>query len=304
MNSYDQSQLQAYFRRIHFSPDQYPRQSLSYLTALLRHQLVHVPFETLGLHYSVDRRVSLDPEVLFDKIVTRSRGGYCLENNAFFGIILRSLGFNTYGVVCRITTSTLGLTDGKWRAMSHMANVVFVEGSKHLVDVGFGADGPTTPLLLQHGNIVGGLRGQDLRLDWKTLPQHTDPSQKVWVYSFRCAGDAWKEIYHFSDSEFFPADFDVLNHYNMTIGRFTKLIVVQRFESAEDLGAEDRLLGSVLLSQNRVERRVPGQSAAVLEHFSSEHERCAAFFKYFALAMTQEEEDAICGTDSELKPAK
>ncbi|CAK1367838.1 N-hydroxyarylamine O-acetyltransferase [Cercospora beticola] len=304
MSNYNQSQLHAYFERIHFSPDRFPPHSLSYLTALLRHQLVHVPFETLELHYSVDRKISLDPEVLFDKTVTRGRGGYCLENNAFFGIILRSLGFNAYGVVCRITTATVGLTDGGWRPMSHMANIVFVEGSKYLIDVGFGADGPTTPLLLQHDNIVDGLRGQDLRLELKTLPQHTDPSQKVWVYFFRCGNDDWKEIYHFSDSEFFLADFHVLNHYNMTIGRFTKLVVAQRFESAKDLGAAHRLSGSVLLSQNRVERRVPGRPASVLEHFSSEVERCAAFSEYFALALTQEEEHAIIGTDSELEPAK
>ena len=184
-----------------------------------------------------------------------------------------------------------------------MANIVFVGGSKYLVDVGFGADGPSTPLLLQHGNIVEGLRGQDLQLELKTLPQHTDPSQKVWVYSFRCGNDAWKEIYHFSDSEFFPADFDVLNHYNMTIGRFTKLVVAQCFESASDLGTEGRLSGSVLLSQDRVERRIPGRTAEVLERFSSEHQRCAAFPNYFALALTQEEQDAICGTDSELESA-
>lgn len=117
MSIYNQSQLQAYFQRIRFSPDRYPPHSLSYLTALVRHQLVHVPFETLELHYSVGRRISLDSEALFDKIVIRGRGGYCLENNEFFGTVLRSLGLSTYGVVCRITTATVGLTDGAWRAM-------------------------------------------------------------------------------------------------------------------------------------------------------------------------------------------
>lgn len=117
MTTFTDSQLDAYFERIHFSQDRHPFHSLQFVTSLLRHQLTYAPFETLGLHYSTDRQISLHPEALFDKIVACHRGGYCLENNAFFGIVLRSLGFMAYGVVCRITAATTGATDGSWRAM-------------------------------------------------------------------------------------------------------------------------------------------------------------------------------------------
>lgn len=70
--------------------------TLKFLTILHKHQLSTVPFENLALHYSTDHAISLDPEVLFEKIVTKKRGGYCMENNSFFGNMLRSVGFQTY----------------------------------------------------------------------------------------------------------------------------------------------------------------------------------------------------------------
>ncbi|USW58043.1 Putative arylamine N-acetyltransferase, papain-like cysteine peptidase superfamily [Septoria linicola] len=301
MATFTESQLKAYFQRVYFSQDRHPPQSLQFVTSLLRHQLTYAPFETLGLHYSTGRQISLDPEALFHKIVTRRRGGYCLENNAFFGVVLRSLGFLAYGVACRITAATTGATDGSWRAMSHMANIVFIDGKKYLVDVGFGADGPSLPLPLDAEAILEGLPGQCLRLERKTLPQHTDPEQKVWVYCIRLGDSSpWKDIYHFHEQEFFALDFDVLNHYNMTIGRFTKLVVAQRF-LCSTAGPETGLIGTILLSQDRIEQRNGTMPAEVLENFDAEAQRIAALEKHFQLALTAEEQDAIRGTASELR---
>ena len=115
MATYSAEQLQSYYERIHFNPHDYTASTLPFVTALLRHQLVHVPFGTLGLHYSVERKLSLEPQHLYTKIVVDRRGGYCLENNAFFAAILRSLGFTVYSVFCRITNATRGIFDGSWR---------------------------------------------------------------------------------------------------------------------------------------------------------------------------------------------
>merc|ERR1712225_62239 len=51
---------------------------LNYLTALQICHLASIPFESLSLHYSQDRMISLDEEVLFDKMVGSGtgRGGY------------------------------------------------------------------------------------------------------------------------------------------------------------------------------------------------------------------------------------
>jgi arylamine N-acetyltransferase len=46
--------------------------------------------------------LSLDPEDLFRKIVENGRGGYCMEVSAFFGTVLRSLGFRLYSAGARV----------------------------------------------------------------------------------------------------------------------------------------------------------------------------------------------------------
>lgn len=111
------AQLHEYLARIYLASSDLDGKSYDALATLVRHQLLHVPFETLSLHYSRDKIISLDPEALFDKIVRRRRGGYCLENNTIFGCVLRSLGFRVYGVICRISKATWGVHDGSWRPM-------------------------------------------------------------------------------------------------------------------------------------------------------------------------------------------
>lgn len=83
------------------SPNNY---GLGLLASLQRQHLASVPFENLSVHYSAnnDYTVSLDPKEVYAKIVTRRRGGYCLENNLLFGILLRSFGFNVYSAGGRV----------------------------------------------------------------------------------------------------------------------------------------------------------------------------------------------------------
>jgi N-hydroxyarylamine O-acetyltransferase len=52
--------------------------------------LQRVPFENLSIH--LDEPIELDTAALFDKIVSRRRGGFCYELNGLFGRLLESLG--------------------------------------------------------------------------------------------------------------------------------------------------------------------------------------------------------------------
>ena len=73
-----------------------------------------MPFENLSLHYSAHHTISLDPTVLYAKIVGQQgekpngRGGYCMENNALFASVLRGLGYDVYSVGARIGRSLAG----------------------------------------------------------------------------------------------------------------------------------------------------------------------------------------------------
>lgn len=69
---------------------------------LCRIQYAHVtavPYENLDLLRNVP--LDLSEEALFDKIVTRRRGGYCFEINALLESLLRGLGYTTESRLAR-----------------------------------------------------------------------------------------------------------------------------------------------------------------------------------------------------------
>jgi arylamine N-acetyltransferase len=127
-STYNSAQLEAFFDHISLPPSKRiynisspaldEERKLRYLTLLQKHTLVTVPFENLSIHYSKSHEVKLDANVLWEKVVGRGlhgpgselkrrggRGGYCMENNRFFGIILYSLGFDVYAAGARVKSS-------------------------------------------------------------------------------------------------------------------------------------------------------------------------------------------------------
>lgn len=124
--AYTETQLKRYFERIalpvsiqdqllslsryhdDLPPSLPPDKQLAILTTLQQHQLTHVPFENLSLHYSPHRTISLDVSDLYGKIVERRRGGYCMENNCFFAAVLRGLNFTVYSGGGRVSNSAQG----------------------------------------------------------------------------------------------------------------------------------------------------------------------------------------------------
>ena len=114
---YSAEQIQKYFSHIslpqsHLHYKQFhnnPKDALDFLTQLQKHQLATVPFENLQLHYSTHHSISLDPEYLYTKIVEKgNRGGYCMENNCFFGTVLRTLGFTLHSAGARVAIAASG----------------------------------------------------------------------------------------------------------------------------------------------------------------------------------------------------
>lgn len=115
MHKYSDEQLRRYLDHIGFRGDARQQASADPLGCLTRLQYRHmarVPFESLSLHYSKHRLLSLDPEDLFHKIVERGRGGYCMEVNTFFAAVMRTLGFTLYSAGGRVKTPVNGY--GGW----------------------------------------------------------------------------------------------------------------------------------------------------------------------------------------------
>lgn len=102
MATYTENQLRQYFTHISYPESRHPQDPLQFLTGLQRYHLARVSFDSIALHYSPHHLLSLGPDDLFEKIVLRGRGGYCMEVNAFFANILRSLGFDVYSAGGRV----------------------------------------------------------------------------------------------------------------------------------------------------------------------------------------------------------
>jgi N-hydroxyarylamine O-acetyltransferase len=104
----------------------------SYLQDLQRSHLLSVPFESLSIH--LGERISLAEEALFDKIVTRRRGGFCYELNGLFAELLTALGYEVTRLAASVYT---GQSVGP--PLDHLALRVAADDERWLVDVGFGA---------------------------------------------------------------------------------------------------------------------------------------------------------------------
>ncbi|XP_072236273.1 arylamine N-acetyltransferase, pineal gland isozyme NAT-10-like [Leuresthes tenuis] len=124
--------LGEYFQRIGFHGS-YDKADLATLKLIHKLHVMSIPFENLSIHCG--ERITMDLEVIFNKILRSSRGGWCLENNFLFGWVLREMGFNTTTLSSRVFNSILnnfGPLD------SHLINKIIIDGKAYIADVSFG----------------------------------------------------------------------------------------------------------------------------------------------------------------------
>ena len=154
----------AYLKRIdHHAP---APPTLATLRALQRAQLLTVPFENLDIH--LGRQIRLDQASLFDKIVTRRRGGFCFELNGLFAELLRELGFRV-----TLLNSRIPETHNGWQGRFDHPILLVELAEPWIVDIGFG-DAYRTPLRLDQAGDQQGLHSlyrlePDGRGSWRFL---------------------------------------------------------------------------------------------------------------------------------------
>lgn len=265
-------------------------------------QLAAVPFGNIALHYSPHHTVSLNTETLFTKIVKRKLGGYCMENNLFFATVLRSLGFDLYTTGARVSYALDNPRKdpedyGGW---NHMVNIVTVNGRKYMVDVGFGASGPSQPLHLGGTEFVPNVPTTEGRLAHRAIGPHTDSGQRMWVYEVRNSTECpWIAQYCFSELEFLPEDFTVMNFYTSQsrTSWFTQRLVMAKFLLNEE---QTKPVGNLTLSGNKFKKRLHGQGE-ILMACETEEQRVQALEKYFDIKLHPDEIGGIQGLPSEIK---
>src|SRR5271155_345014 len=91
------TQVLRYFNCVYFDVPKssaiLPAPTLETLRRLIARHLQVIPFENLSLHYSTHCNVVIEKEFLFEKMINKRKGGYCMEHNTTFATVLRTLGY-------------------------------------------------------------------------------------------------------------------------------------------------------------------------------------------------------------------
>ena len=131
----------SYLERIGFIG--HPRPDLATLRRLQCAHLARISFENLDVQ--LGRRVTLDLEAAFAKLVTAGRGGWCYEMNGLLAWALEEIGF----AVTRMAAGVMRIANGDAAIGNHLVLRIDLD-RPYLADVGFG-DGMLEPVpIVEH----------------------------------------------------------------------------------------------------------------------------------------------------------
>lgn len=186
-------QLSPYLQRIGYSGTL--NSSFGTLVQIVARHAGSIPFENIDAF--LGRRVSLDPEAVFDKLVTQRRGGWCFEQNLLLGEALRELGFDVTDLGARVVW---GRTADAVAARTHRALLVRVSGRAWLADVGFG------------GMTMAGLIDMDIEGPQQVVRDSFRLSRvgQDFLVSARVRAE-WLPMYRFDLHPQLPVDFEAAN---------------------------------------------------------------------------------------------
>jgi N-hydroxyarylamine O-acetyltransferase len=241
--------LDAYLDRIAFAGP--ARANLATLQALHRAHAAAIPFENLDVQ--LRRPISLEPTAIFDKLVTRRRGGWCYEQNGLMGWALQEIGFR----VTRLGAGVLRDKLGDVQLGNHLCLRVDLD-EPFLVDVGFGGSlgGPLPLREIDRGDAP--YRVSLSRTDdgyWRFTEQaHGDP------FSFDFRDEPADEALLLSKRDFLQGD---------PTSNFVLNLVVQQRQGETHVSLRGRVLQET--ASAGVEKRILGSadefSAALRERF-------------------------------------
>jgi len=188
------NKIRAYLNRIGFTGE--PRLDFETLHRLQKYHLQSVPYENLDIMRNVP--LALDPEGIFEKIVTRRRGGYCFELNGLFAWLLRSLGFGVTDYMARFLRDETSIPMRRHRVLR-----VACEGTDYLCDVGVGGVVPRRPVPLALG-VINEQNGEKYKLVHDSFYRNV-------LYEWK--NDEWRRIYGFTEEEQLDLDYIMPSYY-------------------------------------------------------------------------------------------
>lgn len=167
--------LRAYLERIHYTGSLEP--TLETLNAIQRAHLHAIPYENLDIH--LGRTLTLDPQVIYQKIVLNGRGGWCYEMNSLLGWALQEMGFQ----VTYLASSALRPNGAPPLERDHLVLLVRLSGEDYLTDTGFG-DGGIEPLPLREGRYTRGFLEYGIERDGQGWIMRNHPKSNTLGFAF------------------------------------------------------------------------------------------------------------------------
>jgi N-hydroxyarylamine O-acetyltransferase len=172
-------EIDAYLRRIGLA--ERPSATLAGLAAVHRAHLLAVPYENFDVQ--LGRPVTTAIPAIYDKIVTRRRGGWCYEMNGILGWALGVLGFR----VTRATGAVMRAAAGDAVVGNHLVLRVELDEGTYLADVGFG-DGALEPFAVCEGAFsCNGFPFSVARADGDWWRLHNHPAGGAPSFDFHLA---------------------------------------------------------------------------------------------------------------------
>ncbi len=190
-----------------------PEVSIPFIKELQSAHLATFPFSNLGV--LLNETLSLELQVLFERVVINRRGGYCFEQNKILFEILKYVGFR-----CDIVLGRVLHNRDIDVPRTHRITKVTIGDSKYLVDVGFGPLCPREPLLLDSDEP------QD---QGDAVYRIIRPNLGQYLLQMKAA-DGWFTLYSFDNGIYTEADCLCGHHYSSTHpeAAFVNNLVVSR----------------------------------------------------------------------------
>lgn len=179
---------QLFRKRIHYPQNK--EISFKDLNDILSKTAQTFPFENLCIIKG--ENASITKESLVSKTLERNEGGLCYELNPVLYLFLKENGFNVSlvnGVVYNQTTGTWSAT-----GRTHVAIILLNGNQEYLIDTGFGANLPLTPVPM-NGEIVKSGNGE-----FRVVKSNNEFGDYVFEMKRRDKDTDWQIGYSFDSS--------------------------------------------------------------------------------------------------------
>lgn len=249
--------LTDYLQRLHYSQPVKP--DVGTLHGLQRAHMQYIPFENLDI--GLKRPIKIDETSIWEKLITRRRGGFCYELNGLFAWLLKQVGYEVTHLNARDyheEDDTFGID------FDHLTLLVRVPGesARWLVDVGWG-DTFTQPL------DIDNLNWQEQGLRAYRIEPFRDGYQ-LWQRGY--GGKVERQYYFDLTPHQFPAEYEAACRYHQTSPQsiFTRNRIISRLTQNGRVSLDnDRLI--VTTNGQREEFKLQDETefhSLLMKHFN------------------------------------